>query len=223
MEERNTFRTVALSLAALLSTGCAEKTYLQTQLGYANTQHAHDLRRIDLFCVKAKGGKEIKGQEFRLGAEICHGKLPDSTSLKRYSVDVPVVGPKEADVHVATSSSLVKVTIPFLEYRYVKIGTNFSGKSAVIKWLRSPHAEDLSLGMWASGGYDIGFTISETDYSTSGGSFNNVPGIGVYGRFYGELTNETTLFGKVPLSTSVRMDRKANITPSFSGGYRIQW
>ena len=167
--------------------------------------------------------KPIRKSEFRLGADICYGKLPDSTSERKYSVEVPIVGEKEADVQGTTSSTLVKLAIPFLEYRYWGVEANFPGETIRNSGLRSPEAKDISLGLWASGGYVMDFAISETDYSTSGGSVDNVPGIDVDGTFYGELTNEVMLFGKVPLDMSVRIDEDRKITPSFSGGYRIQW
>ncbi|MDO8511311.1 MAG: hypothetical protein Q7S55_04035 [Nanoarchaeota archaeon] len=161
--------------------------------------------------------------EFRLGADICYGKLPDSNSKRKYSVDVPIVGEKEADVQGETSSTLVKLAIPFLEYRYFGLEANLPGDDAANIGLRSPEAKDISLGLWASGGYVMDFAISETDYSTSGGSVDNVPGVDIEGSFYGELTNEVTLFGRVPVSMSVRVDEDKNITPLFSAGYRIQW
>jgi len=161
--------------------------------------------------------------EFRLGADICYGKLPDSTSERKYSVEVPIVGEKEADVQGATSSTLVKLAIPFLEYKYFGLEANLPGDAAANIGLRSPEAKDISLGLWASGGYVMDLAISETDYSTSGGSVDNVPGVDIEGSFYGELTSETTLFGKVPVGMSVRVDEDKNITPLFSAGYRIQW
>ena len=113
------------------------------------------------------------------------------------------------------------------EYKYLGLEANVPGNNDANIGLRSPEAKDISLGLWASGGYVMDFKISETDYSTGegslGGSIDNIPGIDVEGAFYGELTNEVTLFGKVPVSMSVRVDEDKNITPSFSGGYRIQW
>ena len=77
--------------------------------------------------------------------------------------------------------------------------------------------------MWAAVGYDIDFTVSETDYVTTGGSLENIPGVDVEGTFYGEFTNEVTFFGRVPAGMSIRVDKEGNIMPVFSGGYRIQW
>ena len=65
--------------------------------------------------------------------------------------------------------------------------------------------------------------ISQTDYDLGGGSLDHIPGINVNGKFYGELTNEITLFGKVPLDISVRVNDAGKIMPLFLGGYRIQW
>lgn len=353
MEERNTFRTAALSLAALLSTGCASRPYSQIQVAYANTQHEKDLgSHVDLLCVRARGGaklgaKEPSGQEiherrdliirkiknntdyyfqknpldprkqdwdtflelekagqkivlsqecdgrlyfgldgisqalasrqkdttndvldlseripdytvplasgarpedkhyafrglpplldrdgkcdpaskeeFRLGADICYGKLPDSNSQQKYSVELPIVGEKETDVEGATSSDLVKIAIPFVEYRLWGIGANFPTRTIQDRRFRSHDAKDLSIDLWAAGGYVIDIAISETDYSTSGGSVDNVPGIDVEGRFYGELTSEITLFRTFPIGMSFRLDENKYITPSFSGGYKIQW
>ncbi len=172
-------------------------------------------------CDSAKSSTK---HEFRLGADICYGKLPSSLSQKTYSVDVPLVGQQQTDVYGTTKSSLVKVSIPFIEYRYVAIEGNFPGDGLARIGLRSPDTKDVSLGMWAAFGYDIDIKVSETDYTTSGGSLENIPGANVKGRFYGEFTNEITLFGKVPLSMSTKIDAKDGyVSPVFSGGYRIQW
>ncbi len=234
----NTYFNFAIfSAAALFTEGCVNQPYYQVQAGYANTDHPKDLGgHIDLMCLRARGGTraEIKkpseqefdpvGKEkFRLGADICYGKLPDSSSKQSYSVDIPVVGEQETDIQGVTSSNLVKIAIPFLEYKYFGLEANFPGEALRKHPIHSNIEKDLSLNLWISGGYTIDFSVSETDYSTSGGSINNIPGVDVDGKFYGELTNEVTLFGKLPLSMSLRLDQDAKLTPSLLGGYKIQW
>ena len=227
MEQTARYKSAALSVAALLSTGCASGPYTQVQLGYANTRHEKDLGgHIDLLCVKARGGARIgkeHTEEFRLGADICYATLPSSTSQKTYSVDAPIVGTQQTEVYGATKSNLVKISIPFLEYRYGTLEGNFPGEAIADSGLRSEDAKDVSLGMWVGAGYAIDFTVSETDYVTIGGALENIPGIDVDGTFYGELTNEITFFGRVPLNMSVRVDAEGKVMPGFSGGYRIQW
>ena len=95
MRQKIGFNAAALSLAALLSTGCASAPYTQIQIGYANTHHKKDQGgHVDLLCTRARGGAKIgqdKKQEFRLGVDVCYGKLPNSSSQKTYSINVPVI------------------------------------------------------------------------------------------------------------------------------------
>ena len=231
------FNFAIFSAAALFTEGCVNQPYYQVQAGYANTQHRNDLGgHIDLMCLRARGGTRADAKEsseqkfnpvgkekFRLGADICYGKLPDSASKQSYSLEIPVVGEQETTIQGVTSSNLVKIAIPFLEYKYWGFEANFPGKALRKHPIHSNIEKDLSLSLWVSSGYAIDFTVSETDYSTSGGSLDNIPGLDVDGKFYGELTNEVTLFGKFPLGMSLRLDQDAKLTPSLLGGYKIQW
>lgn len=229
MKQKIGFSSIC-SLVALLS-GCASGPYTQVQLAYSNTRHEKDLGGpVNLFCVRARGGakigskeKDARKEEFRLGADICYGKLPTTSSQQTYSIDVPVAGTQQTDVYGSTKSSLIKVSIPFIEYRYATLERNFPGEAIAQSGIRSGEAKDVSLGMWAAVGYNIDFTASETDYVTNGGTINNIPGMDVEGKFYGELTNEVTLFGRVPLGMSVRVDGDGKVMPVFSGGYKVQW
>lgn len=223
--EKNRFASTIVSLVALFSTGCVNKQYTQVQLGYANTgQERTD--RIDLLCVRTREGAKVgkeKKEEFRLGFDVCYGKLPDSSSNKTYTLEAPLVGTQQIDVEGTTRSKLVKLSVPFVEYQYGRLEANIPGQAIAKSGLRSSEAKDLSLGMWAATGYDIDFIISQTDYDLGGGSLDRIPGISVDGKFYGELTNEATIFGKVPLDISVRVDDAGKVMPLFLGGYRIQW
>jgi len=227
MEQKIGVSGAAFSLAALLSTGCVNQFYTQVQLGYATAHHKKDLGgHVDLMCAGIRGGAKVgegKKQEARMGVDICHGKLPTTLSQKTYSIDVPVVGKQEADVYGATSSDLVKVSIPFVEYRYGALEANIPSEVPAELGIRSPHTKDVSLGMWAAVGYDLNFTVSETDYVTSGGALENIPGVDFEGELYGGLTNEVTFFGKIPVSMSIRVDKDADVASSFGAGYRQEW
>ena len=219
------FASTTLSLAALLSTGCMSKQYSQVQIGYANTGQER-MDRIDLLCIRTREGAKVgeeKKEEFRLGFDVCYGKLPDSSSHKTYTIEVPLAGTQQIDVEGTTRSKLVKLSVPFIEYQYGQLEANIPGQAIAKSGLRSSETKDLSLGMWATMGYNIDFIISQTDYDLGGGSLDHIPGINVNGKFYGELTNEITLFGKVPLDISVRVDDNGKVMPLFLGGYRIQW
>ena len=224
--------TKIISVLGLSTMGCVQQPYTDVRLAYANGHHKKDLGGgVDMLCIKARGGAKAEGEktkEFRLGVDVCHGKLPYEKSLKTYNVDLPVVGSKETHVYEVTSRSLVRIGLPFLEYRYGSLEANIPSQFPADIGIRSSRTKDISLGMWAALGYEIDFTVSKTDYYLfsgvlNGGMLNNIPGIDVKGRFYGELTNEAVLFGKVPLGMSVRVDKNGEVTPLFSGGYRIEW
>ncbi len=177
---------------------------------------------------KCNAAQPFARQEVRFGVDICHGSLPPETSIGSYTLDVPVAGKKETYVYGMTRRSLEKVSIPLLEYKYGSLEANIPSQVPAHLGLRSPYSKDISLGLWAALGYEIDFTVSKTDYYlldgvVSGGMLNNIPGLEVKGRFYGELTNEVVLFGKVPLGMSVRADKNGDVTPLFSGGYRAEW
>jgi len=214
-----------LSLAALLSTGCASRPYTKVQLGYAQGQHKIGTDgHVDLICVRARGGATVAEKHlFQMGADLCYGKLPKTTSEKRYSVEVPVVGKQEADVHGTTKNNLVKISIPFLEYRLGALEADFPSKVPTDLGIRSPTAKDISFSIWAAGGYDIEILASETNYTSSGGTLNNIPGIDLQGKFYGEISHEITFFGKVPLTLSIRIPEDGKVIPLLFGGYKLQW
>src|SRR3989344_6804082 len=77
--------------------------------------------------AKEKCSRKEHTEEFRLCADVCYGALPNSTSQETYSVDVPVVGTQQTSVYEATKSRLVKISIPFLEYRYGTLEANIPG------------------------------------------------------------------------------------------------
>src|SRR3989338_8375793 len=112
------FATTTVSLAALLSMGCA-KPYIQNEVAYARAHHKLGTNGyVDLACVRTRGGATVSEKhEFRFGADICYGKLPKTNSEKKYSVDVPVVGKQEAEVDGTTKNNLVKISVHFIEYR----------------------------------------------------------------------------------------------------------
>src|SRR3989344_8127604 len=114
MEHDKRYMSAALSLVALLSTGCPDKTYIQTGVGYAHGHHPKGEGRIDLICIRPRGGMEKNEHEYRFGANICYGELPDSTSQKKIGVDLPVVGNQEADIQGAIKSDVVIIGIPMV-------------------------------------------------------------------------------------------------------------
>ena len=204
--------------------GCSFRPHTQTQIAYSRGHHEKDHGHVDLLCARVRGGgKAATAGEFRLGADICYGKLPGSSSENTYSLDVPIVGKQEAAISGITSTKLVRVTIPFLEYSYAALEANIPGEIPKIIGIRSPSEKDLALRMWAAAGYNIDIAVSETDYVTGGGTLDNIPGINIKGKFYGEFTNEVTLFGRIPLSISLRVDQKGKVTPTYGAGYKIQW
>ncbi|GEM_PF-4002337 len=216
--------TTTLSLAALLSTGCV-KPYLQNQVGYAKGQHKIGTDGyVDLVCVRTRGGATVaEKHQFRFGADICYASLPKTTSEKTYSVNVPVVGKQEAEVQGATKNYLVKISIPFLEYRLATLEGNFPSQVPSDLGIRSSMAKDVSYSIWTTAGYDLDITASETTYKTSGGSLDNIPGVDVKGKFYGEVGHEIIFFGKVPITLSIRIPEDGKVIPIISGGYKLQF
>lgn len=218
------FATTSLSLAAILSVGCS-KPYIQNEIAYAKGNHKIGTDGyVDLVCVRTRGGATVSEKhEFRLGADICYGKLPKTTSTKTYSVEVPVVGKQETDVQGATKNNLVKVNIPFLEYRLGALEGNIPSNVPSDLGMRSPTAKDFSMGIWIAGGYAIDITISQTNYSTSGGTLNNIPGIDVDGQFYVEVGHEMVFFGKVPVTLGIHIPQDGKVMPVIGSGYKLQW
>ncbi|MEK6939976.1 MAG: hypothetical protein AABX31_04570 [Nanoarchaeota archaeon] len=217
------FATTTASLAALLSIGCS-KPYIQNQLGYAKGHHKIGTDGyVDLVCVRTRGGTTVSEKhEFRLGADICYGKLPKTTSTKMYSVTVPVAGKQEAEVQGVTKNNLVKVSIPFLEYRLGALEGNIPSKVPSDLGIRSPTAKDFSMSIWIAVGYSLDITTSETDYRTSGGNVDNIPGIDIDGQFYAEVGHEMVFFGKVPLTLGFQIPGDGKVMPIGLIGYKLQ-
>ena len=90
---------------------------------------------------------------------------------------MPLAGTQQIDVEGTTRSKLVKLSMPFIEYQYGRLEANIPGQAIAKSGLRSSETKDLSLGMWATMGYDIDFIISQTDYDIGGGSLDHIPGI----------------------------------------------
>ncbi|MDP3698519.1 MAG: hypothetical protein Q8R47_02945 [Nanoarchaeota archaeon] len=216
--------TTALSLAALLSTGCA-KPYIQNQVGYAKGHHKIGKDGyVDLVCVRTRGGATVSEKhEFRFGADVCYGKLPKTTSKKKYSVNVPVVGKQEADVDGMTKNNLVKINFPFIEYRLGALETNFPSQVPADLGIRSPIAKDFSMSIWIAAGYDLEILASETNYTTSGGTVDNIPGIDIKGQFYTEVGHEMIFFGKVPVTLGIKVPEDGNVGFIAGSGYKLQW
>src|SRR3989344_1925016 len=218
------FATTTVSLAALLSTGCA-KPYIQNEVAYAKAHHKLGTNEhVDLVCVRSRGGATgSEKHEFRFGADICYGKLPETNSEKTYSIEVPIVGKQEAEVAGTTKNNLVKISVPFIEYRLGEAGVNFQGTFPDDLGIRSATAKDLTFAIWAAGGYDLNILASETTYKTGGGSVDNIPGIEVKGNFYSEIGHEVIFFGKVPVTLSIKIPEDGNVGVIAGSGYKLQW
>ena len=217
------FATTTVSLAALLSTGCA-KPYIQNEVAYAKAHHKLGTDGyVDLVCARTRGGTTVSEKhEFRLGADICYGKLPKTSSQKTYSVEVPVVGKQEADVDGSTKNNLVKVSIPFIEYRLGTLETNIPSNVPSDLGIRSPTAKDFSMSIWIAAGYDLDIVASETTYKTSGGSVDNIPGVDIKGQFYTEVGHEMIFFGKVPVTLGIKIPEDGLAGFSLGSGYKLQ-
>src|SRR3989344_2966704 len=215
MKDYTFIGTTALSLAALLSTGCASAPFTQAQLGYAKGRHKKGTDGyVDFLCTRVRGGATVSEKhEFRLGADLCYGKLPKTTSTKTYSVEVPVVGKQETDIEGETTSNVVQVSIPFLEYRLARLEANIPSKLPADWGIRSSTAKDFSYDIWIAGGYSLDITTSETDYKSGGGTVDNIPGVDIQGQFYGEIGHEMIFFGKVPLSLVIRVPQDGKVVP----------
>lgn len=232
--------------AMLLSTvGCASKPYTQLQIAQGKGEYLPESGKVDVTCARMRGGGKTakskhtdRQEEVRLGADICYSQLPSTTSEDKLSIDASVVS-EETTVYGTTTQYQVKLT-PIFEYKLFTIGADFEKENPKRKkypkdpeyvpytertGLLIPGYQDLELSLWMGAGYNLDITAKSTDYVTGDNQVNNIPGIEIDGQFFGELSTELVLMGRIPLGMSVRFDHRGEdgMLYLFNGGYRIQW
>ena len=217
--------TIIVAMGALSTAGCGfmKEPYTQIQLAYAKSSSFPHAGKIDLPCARIREGAKTRGgEEVRLGADVCYGKLPPTTSERKYELALNEYIRKEVKVDGTTERFGLMVSLPMdykLSIAKVNLPTSLPSKIG----LRIPGTKDVDLSFWYTLGYSLNIIPTKIDYDTTLGRFDDVPGIGVYGNFYGEIAQELVLFGKFPLGTSIRADTEGKVTPLISGGYRVQW
>lgn len=213
---------ISLAALAFLAVGCMKNSYTQIQMAYGRGEYYDEAGKIELICPRIRGGGETPAGEYRLGVDVCYGKLPDKSSKDTYSIEIPLVGKKTASVEGRTAQTKTKIS-PIAEYKIGSLEANLPTDVPAEIGLRAPGYKDVELSLWGGMGYNIDLTIESTDYQAGSQKISNIPGIDADGQFFWELGQESLLLGRFPLGTSARIDHKGNTTFFFSGGYRISW
>ncbi len=214
---------IIAAMGALSATGCLKEPYTQLQLAYAKSSSFPEAGKINLLCTRIREGAKTRGgEEVRLGTDLCYGKLPSTTSERKYDLAFNNYLSKEVQVAGISERWGVMISVP-LEYKLsvakANLPTSVPGKIG----LRVPGTKDVDLSFWYALGYNLNITPKKTDYATTIGKFDDIPGLDVNGSAYAEITQELVLFGRFPIGTSVRADTKGKVMPFFSAGGRVQW
>lgn len=215
-------KKISFAALALFAAGCAKNPYTQIQIAYGRGEYSDETGKIELICPRVRGGGETSVGEYRIGLDVCYGKLPDKSSEDVFSIEVPILGTKTTTVHSRTEQSRTKVSSA-VEYKVGSLKANLPTDVTAKTGWRAPGYKDVELSLWAGMGYNIDFTVKSTDYQAGSNTVNNIPGIGVSGQFFWELSQESLLLGRFPLGTSARIDHHGDADFLFSGGYRIPW
>lgn len=214
---------IIVMMGALSATGCFKEPYTQLQFAYAKSSSFPEAGKINLLCTRIREGAKTRGgEEVRLGTDLCYGNLPPTTSKREYNLYFNQYLSKEVQVEGTSERWAVMASFP-LEYKLSVAKANLPTSLPSKIGLRIPGVKDIDLSFWYALGYNLNITPKNTDYATTIGTFDNIPGLDVNGSAYAEITQELVLFGKFPIGTSFRADTKGKVTPFISAGGRVQW
>lgn len=225
MDHVSRLYSTALVMTALTGCGFVKEPYTQLQLARAKSSSFPEAGSRNFLCARIRNGAKTKSvikEEFRLGIDVCYAKLPTTTSAREYNLEFSNYLRKEVEVSGTSERWGVMISLP-LEYKMGVAKANLPTSVPSKIGLRVPGAKDVDLSFWYALGYNFNLTPKKTDYATTIGTFDNIPGVEVNGNFYGELGQELVLFGRFPLGTSLRADTKGKVTPFFSAGLRVPW
>ncbi len=220
---------VAFSMAA-----CASKPYLQLQYAQGKGENYHETGKTNLSCARVRGGGEtlytgLRPEEFRLGIDVCYSRFPTVTTVDSFGIEASFFK-EETTIQSITKQHQVKLN-PIVEYKLFTIGANLPKDytSAFIAGLQVPGHKNVELSLWLGAGYNLDITAKSTDFIAGDAGNNqikNIPSIEIDGRFFGELSHELILLGRIPLGASIGVyhgDGTIRYSYLFNGGYRIQW